>query len=152
MRISDVVEAISEDLAALAGLGDDATAEAARRLSLAMRAPMTARVFDILTQVAAELETVLPGQRVEVRIVGGDTQLSVTEARQAPLQEEDAGGDDAAARVTLRLPAQLKARVEEASAREGLSVNTYIVRVLNQQVRTDGGFRVGRRLHGYGRS
>lgn len=39
-------------------------------------------------------------------------------------------GDGTTSRVTLRLPEQLKARIEEAAARDGLSVNAWLVRAL----------------------
>jgi hypothetical protein len=162
VRVSEVVEAISADLAALGELGDEATAGAARRLAAAMQAPLMARLLDFLGQVAGELGAALPDQQVEVRLVGGDVQLAVQAAPSEPLAEEDAdgaggagAGEDAGARITLRLPSRLKARVEEASAREGLSVNSYIVRALSQAVRAERGLRglrVGRRLSGYGRS
>ncbi len=46
-----------------------------------------------------------------------------------------ADADDATtARITLRLPDSLKARVEEAAARAGLSVNTWLVRALSAAV------------------
>lgn len=151
MRIADTVEAISADLAALGSLGDKATADAARRLATAMQASITARLFDVLGQAAAELSGALAGQRVEVRLLGGDAQLIVETPAGEPAPEEGPG-DDAGARITLRLPGQLKARLEEASAREGLSVNSYIVRALNQNVRSERGPRVGHRLSGYGRS
>jgi len=46
----------------------------------------------------------------------------------------------------------LKMRIEAVSAREGVSVNTYIVRALGQQARTEPGNKGRRRLSGYGRS
>jgi hypothetical protein len=122
VRVSDVVEAISADLAALGELGDEATASAARRLAAAMQAPLMARLIDFLGQVAGELGTALPGQQVEVRLVRGDVQLAVEAAPREPLAEEDAdgaggagagAGEDGGAQITLRLPSQLKARVEE---------------------------------------
>ncbi|MDA8299988.1 MAG: toxin-antitoxin system HicB family antitoxin [Actinomycetota bacterium] len=152
MRISEVAEAISADLAALGGLGDEATAGTARRLAAAMQAPVTARLFELLGQVAAELGAALPDRRVEVRLAGGDVQFVVEASPPQPLPEEEPGGEGTGARITLRLPAQLKAKVEEASARDGLSLNAYIVRALSQQVRPAVGPRVGRRLSGYGRS
>ena len=152
MRISDTVEAISADLAALGSLGDERTADAAHRLAMAMQATVTARLFDVLGQAAAELSEVLPGQRVEVRLVGGEAHLVVETVDGEPVPEEAPVGDGSGARITLRLPAQLKAKLEEASAREGLSVNSYVVRALNQQVRSERGFRAGHRLSGYGRS
>lgn len=151
MRISEVAEAIAADLVALGGLGDEATADAARRLAAAMQAPVTARLFELMGQVAAELGAAVPDRRVEVRLAGGDVQF-VVEAPTAPLAEEEPGEEDTGARITLRLPSQLKAKVEKASAHDGLSLNAYIVRALSQQVRSPVVPRVGRRLSGYGRS
>ena len=151
MRVSAVVEGLAADLSALGALGDDTTADAARRLAGAMQGPLTARFFELLGQVAAELGASLPDHRVEVRLVGGDAELVVdAEAPVGPPETEPEGEADA--RITLRLSAQLKARIEAASAREGVSVNTYIVRAVSQQARTSQGRRVGRRLSGYGRS
>ncbi len=41
---------------------------------------------------------------------------------------DDLAEDGPAARINVRLPEQLKARVEEAAAREGRSVNAWLVR------------------------
>ncbi|PWS52618.1 hypothetical protein DLE01_03910, partial [Streptomyces sp. FT05W] len=49
------------------------------------------------------------------------------------------GDEGGTARVNLRLPAHLKARAEEAAAREGLSVNAWLVRAVSYAV--DGGAR-----------
>ena len=152
MRISEVAEAISADLAALGGLGDEATAETARRLAAAMQAPVTTRLIGLLGQVATELGAALPDRRVEVRLAGDEVQFVVEATPEQPLPGEEAGGEGTGARITLRLPSQLKTKVEEASARDGLSLNAYIVRALSQHVRSAVGPRVGRRLSGYGRS
>ena len=69
-----------------------------------------------------------------------------TEAPPAP-------GDDLSARITLRLPEALKAQVEAAASREGVSTNAWIVRALSranepQSART----RSGNRLQGFAQS
>jgi HicB family len=152
MRISGIVEALAADLVALGALGDEATAGAARRLAAAMEGPITARLLDSLSQIAAELQAGLPRGRVEVRLNGNDADLVfVDEVRPEAEPDLDVEGDSSA-RITLRLPATLKARIETASTREGVSVNTYIVRALGQQSRTGSGPKVGNRISGYGRS
>jgi hypothetical protein len=148
LRISVVAEGLAKDLEALGALGDEATANAARLLAVAMQGPITAKLLEVLGQLAVELGESLPGHTVEVRLVGDDAELVVGTADET---EPDLEGD-ADARITLRLSAQLKARVEAASARDGVSVNTYIVRALNQQARPERGVKIGRRLSGYGRS
>ena len=150
MHVSELVEALAADLASLGALGDEATADAARRLAAAMQAPITARLLDALGQLADELGTSLPDYRAEVRLAGGNVDIVV----EPKVRAEPAGGEpegEADARITLRLSAQLKARLEAASAREGVSVNAYIVRALSQQARTDWSAKGRRRLSGYGR-
>jgi hypothetical protein len=152
MRIAAVVADLAADLADLGALGDEATADAARRLAAAMQGPMTARLLEILGQAAAELDASLPGGHVEVRLVGGDAELVVVD-RGAPEETPEIeleGETDA--RITLRLPSPLKLRLEAASGREGVSLNAYIVRVLGNQSRGDRSPKVGRRMSGYGRS
>jgi HicB family len=157
VRISSVVDQLASDLAALGALGDEAMATAANRLAHAMQGPFTARLLEVLSQAAAELAPVLGDDHVEVRLVGDDVQLVVFSGGPSPAAvagpppEPD---DEPEARITLRLPAPLKARVEAASAREGLSVNAFIVRALSQEARAEParGPRVGRRISGYGRS
>jgi hypothetical protein len=158
LRISTIVDALAADLEELGTLGDEAMAVAAHRLAGAMRAPVTARLLEALGQAAAELAAALPDQRAEVRLLGDDAQIVVsseqTLGQPEPPPVEEAPG--AEARITLRLPAQLKARIEVASNEEGVSVNTYVVRVLNRQAgqgaQNQHVVRVGRRLSGYGRS
>lgn len=149
MRTTEAVAALRADLLALASIGDEATAAVAQRLADAMAGPLTVRLFELFSELAAELDRALPDGRVEVRLVGQDAELVYVEDPRPP---EDAEGD-ANARITLRLPEQLKTRVEQAAAREGVSVNTYIVRALGQRSRV--GTRppgVGHRLTGRGRS
>ena len=57
--------------------------------------------------------------------------------------------------ISLRLPESLKVRLEAAAAREGVSVNTWLVQALQRYAHAEprpssGGSR--RRLTGYGRS
>jgi hypothetical protein len=117
-----------------------------------MQGPITARLLELLGQLAAELGDSLPEQSVEVRLVGDSAELVLGQVGAGEPEWEG----EADARITLRLSAPLKARVEAASAREGISVNSYIVRALNQQARpdrgiSDRGIKVGRRMSGYGR-
>jgi hypothetical protein len=139
---------LAQDLAALGALGDETTANAARLLAIAMQGPITARLLEVLGQLAAELDESLPEQSVEVRLVGDNAELVVGTAGATETEPEG----EADARITLRLSAQLKARIEAASAREGVSVNSYIVRALSQQARPERAPKIGRRMTGYGRS
>jgi hypothetical protein len=46
-------------------------------------------------------------------------------------QKRDDVDEGGTSRTTLRLPDHLKLRIEEAAAREGLSVNSWLVRTVN---------------------
>jgi len=55
------------------------------------------------------------------------------------------------ARITLRMPESVKARVEETAAREALSVNTWLVRTVARALDPAPNPRGGRRITGYAR-
>jgi hypothetical protein len=150
MELAPYVEALQSDLAAIAAVGDDATAQAAQRLSAAIRASTGLRLLDALGEAALELNAQLPSGRVEVRLAGQDPSLVyVDERASAPPSPEES----ATARITLRLPESLKASIDAAAAREGVSVNTWLVRALARSVSTTNRSREpGNRLRGFGRS
>jgi HicB family len=152
MNLAAAVADIAADLAALGALGDEAMVQAADKLATAMEGPVTARLVEILGQAAAELDAGQSRARVEVRLVGGDAELVLVDREPLSHAAESEPEGDADARISLRLSSQLKARIEAASAREGLSVNSWIVRALGRQSRPQTDFQVGRRLSGYGRS
>ena len=83
-----------------------------------------------------------------MRLSGGEPQLVVVQEEPAPGPADEA----ASARITLRLPESLKARVEAVAAREGMSVNTWIVHALTRGVESRHHRSGGRRLTGFGES
>ena len=154
MELRPFVEGLQADLEGIAAVGDDAVAEAARRLTAAVGASAGLRLLDALGEASLELTSQLPSGHVEVRVSGQDPTLVYVaeEADEAP----PASGDvELVARISLRLPEPLKAAVEAAAAREGVSVNTWLVRSITRLVSSgSGGGRrgPGNRLTGYGRS
>lgn len=148
------VSAIQGDLASAAALGDEATAEAGRRLSEALESSLHMRLLDLLTEAALDLAASLPDGHVEVRLAGRDPQLVYVEDVAVSRDAQPTPGDDLSARITLRLPEALKGRVEAAAAAEGISVNAWIVRVLAwaQDPRSARGVRTGNRIQGFARS
>ena len=63
-----------------------------------------------------------------------------------------AAEDGHTARISLRLPEALKTAVEAAAAREGVSVNTWIVRALTRSTTSGTTVQSGNRLQGWARS
>ena len=148
MQIEGYVRALQDDLAAVAALGDEPTARAAQLLGVALESALARRLLEALTEATLELEGQLDGARVEVRLAGsGDPQLVVVREEPAPPPADEG----ASARITLRLGEGLKARIEQAAARDGVSVNTWIVQVLahGAELRRH---HAGRRLTGFGQS
>src|SRR5262249_17085854 len=157
MQPTPYVDALLADLESMAALGDEAVADAARRLSQTLRASAGLRLLDLLGEAALEVSGQLPSGHVEVRLVGQEPSLVyVDEEPSAPPPPAPApagGGGDARARIPLRLSEALKATAEAAAAREGVSVNTWIVRALNRASSAPTTVRrSGRRLTGYAES
>lgn len=150
MQLEPHLDALLADLAALAAVGDEATARAAEQLTRALRSSATLRLLDLLGDAALEVSAQLPSGHVEVRLAGQEPALVyVEDAGEAAAPAAD---DAVAARITLRLPEALKAAVEAAAAREGLSVNTWLVRALSRAVSSPSGRSPGKRLTGYAKS
>jgi HicB family len=151
MKMSLVVEGLRADVISVGELGDDTVAEVAERIAELLARSVPGRMLDLLSDAAAELSAELPEGRVEIRVAGDDVDLAyVEEQRDTDPVRDGTSGGELSARITLRLNEGLKNRVEEGAAREGVSVNTYIVRTLERGAsaqRTKGGRN---RLHGYG--
>jgi hypothetical protein len=147
MQLSPHVEALLADAAEIAAVGDEATAQAARRLTTALRPAAGLRLQELLTEATLELSAQLPSGHVEVRLAGQDVSLVYVDAgADAPPAEEGL-----TARITLRLPEGLKAGIETAAAREGLSVNAWIVRALSRSTGATTRRGPGSRLTGFAR-
>jgi hypothetical protein len=135
--------------------------------------------LEALAAAAAEITRELAPGSVELRLRGADPEFVV--AAPAAFSESASGravedaidtteawafasasatvGEGGVARINLRLPDQLKARVEQAAEREGLSINAWLVRAAAAAVERSGGGprgeqgmpRGGQRFTGWGR-
>ena len=146
MEMARFVEALEADLAAVAAVGDEQTRAVAERVLQAIRGSAGLRLLDALGEAALEISAQLPEGHIEVRLVGQDPALVYVGEEAAP--PEPAAEDGLTARITLRLPETLKASIEVNASREGISVNSWIVRALSRG--TAGPVqRSGKRLKGY---
>lgn len=150
MQIDGLIQALREDLVRVAALGDEQTSRAADLLSVAIEASLGRRIQDALAEAALELNDQLESAHVELRVAGRDLQLVlVREDGTVPEPADEAFS----ARITLRLPESLKQRVESSAAREGASVNTWLVQALQRAVESRRPSSSSRnRLTGYGRN
>jgi hypothetical protein len=149
MQFDSHIDAIQQDLASTASLGDEATAEAARRLSEALGSTLHLRLLDLLGEAAAEIGSQLPSGRVEVRLAGRDPELVVV-FEEAPEPASVAAGEEFTGRITLRLPETLKSAVEALADQEGISTNAWLVRTIARSIEARPSRKAGRnRLQGF---
>jgi len=136
MQLDGHVQAIQTDLAAAATLGDEASAEAARRLSEALGSTLHLRLLDVLGEAAAEIGSQLGSGRVDVRLAGRDPELVlVVEEPTEPISV--GAGEELKGRITLRLPETLKAAVEAAADREGVSTNSWLIHTITRALHSE---------------
>jgi hypothetical protein len=148
MQLEGHIQAIQEDLTAAAALGDEATAEAARRLTEALASTLHLRLLDLLGEASLEIGGQLDAGRVEVRLAGREPEL-VLIAEEAPDAPQVTPGEEYTGRISLRLPESLKSAVEAAAAQEGISTNAWLVRTIARVLDTRTVRRSRNRLQGY---
>jgi hypothetical protein len=148
MDLSRYVDDLQHRLALAADAGGEETRQLAQRLTAPLDAAVRLVLLDALSAAAGEISAELAPGSVDVRLRGGDPEFvvasppavvdraaAVAPAPAPPLPP--AGSPSSAAdpeasttRTTLRLPDHLKTQVEVAAAREGVSVNTWLVRAV----------------------
>jgi hypothetical protein len=140
MDLAVYVEDLQRQLEVAAEAGGEEARAVAARLAAPLDSAIRLTLQDALTVAAEEITCELAPGAVEVRLRGRELEFVVSpppaEAPAAEVDEGDAGGplppvdadDGSMSRINLRLPDVLKARVEQAAGREGLSVNAWLVR------------------------
>ncbi|GAA1500548.1 hypothetical protein GCM10009760_62190 [Kitasatospora kazusensis] len=140
MELTQYVESLRRELTIAAEVGGEDARALADRLLPPLDAAVRLTLLEALSAAAEEISAELAPGSVDVRLRGGKAGFVVTPppapaapagAVAAPVEVRlpVAEGDDAAmVRINLRLPASLKALVEDAAAAGGLSVNAWLVR------------------------
>ncbi len=121
--------------------GTESERALAERLSTQLEAATRLTLLDALSDAADEITRELAPGSVYVRLRGREPVFVVTPARTAPAEPADdlpaavppaattpEGDEGGTSRINLRLPDHLKAGIEEAANRAGLSVNAWLVR------------------------
>ena len=142
MELSAYVEALQSQLAVAAAAAGKEGIEMAERLTAPLDAAARLVLQDALSDAAQEITRDLAPGSVEIRLRGRDLAFVVTLARSAeeePAREDaevsggrgsEPAGEGATSRISFRPPDHLKARIEDAAERDGLSVNAFLVRTL----------------------
>lgn len=146
MELTDYVDQVREQLSAAAALGDARTQQIAASLSSTAAPAVQLAVLSAIADAAEEITAALldfpAAPSVTTRWDGAALQVEVTAGADAPLDPRPDDGD-ATARISLRLTDGLKAEVDAAAARDGVSVNTWLVRAAAAAVRSTPGRRPG---------
>lgn len=135
MELGQYVGDLQHQLVDAAGSGSEETRGVAERLAAGLDAATRLVLLDALSAAVGEITRDLAPGSVDLRLRGREIEFVVSQ----PNTESDADERPAASldlddvstsRTTLRLPDALKARVDEAAAEDGLSVNTWLVRAV----------------------
>jgi hypothetical protein len=124
MKMSKFIEGLSQDLKALGTLGGAELEAAVSRLIPALEPVLRTRLQEALTSLAQELKDQIPGGRIEVRITGEDVEFLYMQGESTPRETPT----ELNARITLRLPDDLKSRIEQAATSEGISLNSWLLK------------------------
>jgi hypothetical protein len=141
MDLTEYVSDLRHQLAVAAEAGGDDARALAERLTAPLESAARLALLDALSAAAAEITRDLAPGSVDVRLRGREPTFVVTLPPADEPFESPAGPPASArpagpaegeevemSRVNFRLPEHLKARIEDAAAREGLSVNAWLVR------------------------
>ncbi|MGW4482849.1 YlcI/YnfO family protein [Amycolatopsis sp. NPDC004368] len=141
MDLTTYVSNLGREFATLAEAGGEESRELVERLTGSLESAIRMTLLDALSAATDEITRDLAPGSVELRLRGRDPNFVVTTPPAEPIEvaSEDTAAaapeselliaeDGPAARINVRLPEQLKAAVEEAAAKEGRSVNAWLVR------------------------
>ncbi len=134
MNIAPYVDELQRQLVLAAENGSEETRAVAQRLASALEAATRVAMLDVLSAAAGEITRELVPGSVDLRLRGREVEFVVQTTGESDTDERPAAAldldDVSTSRTTLRLPDALKARVDEAAAADGLSVNTWLVRAV----------------------
>ena len=114
MQIDGYVQALREDLARVAAVGDESTARAAELLAVALESAIGRRLLEALGEAALELN----GQLDDGQSKSASPAATPSSSRPRGGSAAEPADEAFTARITLRLPESLKQRLEAAATRE----------------------------------
>jgi hypothetical protein len=141
MDLTPYVDGMLRELAVSAEAGGEDARAVAERLLAPLESALRLTLFDVLSAAAGEITSELAPGSVDLRLRGREPSFVVTlPPAENPADESDAAPvslatrvvpdseDSEMVRINLRLPEDVKGRVEEAARQLGLSVNSWLVR------------------------
>jgi hypothetical protein len=142
MDLSPYIESVRAGVVNAASLADEQTQHVAQRLGTAIGSSTRLALIEALSDAAGTISAELAPSSVELRMIGQDPEfvvsLQTAEAEPTLLmpepestsEETAEAEDEPVARITLRLPQSVKARVDEVASSEGISTNAWLIRAV----------------------
>ena len=135
MDLGQYVNDLQRQLLDSAENGTDDTRAVAERLVTGLDSAVRLVLLDVLSAAAGEITRDRAPGSVELRLRGREIEFVVTQPNNELDNDDDHApsidlDDVSTSRTTLRLPDALKAKVDDAAAADGLSVNTWLVRAV----------------------
>lgn len=143
MNLTPYVESVRTGVSDAAALADEHTRQVAQRLGSAIDASTRLALIDVLCDAADAISADLAPGSVVVSMSGSEPQFIVSLPRPAaeptmllpaesPSESEESPepDDEPVARISLRLPASVKARVDDMAARDQISTNAWLLRAV----------------------
>jgi hypothetical protein len=148
MELSEYTEALRREVATITRFAGEDVARAGELISDALDSSIRLTLLDVLSGAAAEITSRLDDTAIELRLSSGDPTFAVVHALRelappppppppppgvGPDQARGEGEEESGtSRVTLRLPDGLKSRADAAAARDGQSLNAWLVRAASR--------------------
>jgi hypothetical protein len=147
MDLSPYIESVRVGVVNASSLADEPTQQVAERLGTAIESSTRLALIQALSDATGTISAELAPSSVELRMVGQDPEFVVSvqaaeaeptllfpdseSATETPVESPTADvEDEPVARITLRLPQSVKARVDEMASSEGISTNAWLIRAV----------------------
>jgi Ribbon-helix-helix protein, copG family len=147
MDLSPYIESVRTGVANASSLADEQIQHVAERLGTAIESSTRLALIQALSDAAGTISADLAPSSVELRMIGTDPEFVVTvqtgeaeptllmpETEVASAEASEPTGtetdEEPVARITLRLPQSVKARVDEMASSEGISTNAWLIRAV----------------------
>ncbi|MFD4676582.1 ribbon-helix-helix protein, CopG family [Lentzea sp. NPDC058450] len=147
MDLTPYVASLGRELLTAVETGGDEANALVERLTVTMESAIRLALLEALSAAADEITADLAPDSVQVLLRGRDPKFVVSRqvpaapaaapepTPAAPAEDVAASFDDGSTvRINVRLPEPLKAAIDEAAAKEGRSVNAWLVRAATAQL------------------
>jgi hypothetical protein len=153
MDLTPYVDSVRQQLGVAAAAGGEEARELADRLTAPLEVALRLTLLEALSAAASEITLELAPTSVEVRLRGRDPEFvaagpalhraadEVPDTTPTTSPRWPDGDEGGTTRTTLRLPDHLKQRMEEAAGKQGLSVNSWLIRAVSDALESGRGDR-----------